>query len=301
MLKLINYEFKCIKNISQFDNCLWHYGKVVEIETPEKSYEIYSMGAVNCELIAKKDIVDEDGNQILKDSVIETVKDDEGMGLFRKNMEKYIKTDEKLRDLLLNRDEDYHLNLSDHNLLYLFIFDKHGIESSMNELNIINVSDAINLVLKLISKDRKNDINSHAIYCRSALINNKEIKSQKQLCLQQLEKKDKNIQNVICYIDNGFSSTNNLSPAMKLMIEDIKQGDLKNISTSSISRLSRNMSNFIDIREILKNNDTDIFLITENKYLLKELFNEVTVPKLSYMIESQTKNEQDLEEELEKE
>lgn len=300
MLKLINYEFKCYENINRLDNCLWHSGKVVEIDTPDKQYEICSFGVVDCELIAKNDYIDDEGNYYEKGSIIATVKDTEGIGLFKECLEKYIKTDVKLRDLLSQKDEDFSLKLLDHNWLYLYITDKNGNESSMNELNFVNISDAINYTMKLISKDRTNDFPSYAIYCRSAHFNDEAIQKQKGLCLKKLED-NKEIQTIICYVDNGFSSTDKFPPAMKLMLQDINYNNVKNVYTQSISRLSRNIANFLDIREILEKNNADIFLILENQYVYKELFNKATIPFLSNMIDNQLIENSEIVEELERE
>ncbi len=52
----------------------------------------------------------------------------------------------------------------------------------------------------------------------------------------------------------------------------------------------------IDIREILKDSESDIFIVNENKYVYKDLFNEITIPIFYEMTDKEIAQEQEMDE-----
>ena len=60
---------------------------------------IYARGIVSCDLISKKDFIDDYGEQIKKGDLIATIKDKNESGSFKKEMTPYIKDDNDLSNI----------------------------------------------------------------------------------------------------------------------------------------------------------------------------------------------------------
>ena len=94
-----------------------------------------------------------------------------------------------------------------------------------------------------------------AEYYRSAVKNRKSIKNQKEILKDYAH--NQNIENHQHYIDNGFSGSSLERPALKKLINDIKQGKISTVVVSDISRLSRNYMELPILEKIFKENGVE--------------------------------------------
>ncbi len=79
--------------------------------------------------------------------------------------------------------------------------------------------------------------------------------NQNQILLQQkmLEQyaNEKQLSNIVHYIDNGFTGQNRKRPSFEKMIADVKAGKVSIVLVSGLDRLSRNMWNVCFLLEVL--------------------------------------------------
>ena len=114
------------QNDSEHDNVFWYGGELVSIKSSEGEYKIIARGIVSCELIAKKDYIDDDGEKIKKGDLIAYVKDKNEDGLFKKEMSPYIKNDNELNEILSDEHELYELKIYNNNWFELSFYNKIG-------------------------------------------------------------------------------------------------------------------------------------------------------------------------------
>lgn len=285
---------KLARNLECYDNSLWHGGKVAIIECDNGTYNIYVNGIVSCNLIAKKALTDEYGNNYCKGEIIETVKDKNNDGEFFKILNSYITDDEHLDKILDGKDSNYELEMLDSNWIELeFINNKGEMEYDDLILDFCNITDAIDNVVEEISKESDKRFN-YVIYCRSASYNGFSFDAcdvQKECCLDYL-KRVKNIEEdkVGIFIDDGFSGINYNRPCFKAMLDKIKKGNVKQIITPSFSRICRDLETSYIFINLLKEHDVDLYSIKENLSL-----KDIILPSFNKYLNDKTNDETELE------
>ena len=68
-----------------------------------------------------------------------------------------------------------------------------------------------------------------------------------------------------------------MPPALDLLLEDLETLKEHQIFTPKIDRLSRDIVNIANINNILEKNNSDIFLVYDDKYLSKDVYNKYTL------------------------
>lgn len=88
-----------------------------------------------------------------------------------------------------------------------------------------------------------------AVYIRTALENNEEVKRQEDSLLEIYTEEPYVIYDI--YIDNGYSAVDRNRPAFQRMLNDIRENKIDVIATYSIDRLLRRVGDFIDLFDVL--------------------------------------------------
>lgn len=285
-------------NRKGLENVLWYGGVVASIECDDKSvYELSARGIVNCKLVAKKDFVlekeiedydeideeyDEDYERVYKQSfyrkgeVIAWVKDKGETGLFYHGMNEYIKDDEHLVSILTGNDENYELVFENNNWIELSYYNPEGEVEYDVDLDDDDICNAIKSVMEEIRSNDNFKRKEHSIYCRSALYSEEAIERQIQYNLAEIKRKcpDLKQEDINIYVDNGFSGLELNNPAFSYLLEDLKANNMKDIYTTSIDRISRNIINVMKIQNDFKVLNTDIYCSKEKIYL-KDAFSNI--------------------------
>ena len=86
--------------------------------------------------------------------------------------------------------------------------------------------------------------------------------------------------------------------ALSELISDIKEGKIKGVVARNLSRINRNMDNTIRLVEVLNSQNCDVYLVDENQYLCKDIFNNIPASKLlsemsKYFIENEKEEDFD--------
>ena len=284
-------------NKKGLENVLWYGGVVASIECDDKSkYELSARGIVSCKLIAKKDFVleeeleeyddfdesTEDYERVYKQSfyrkgeVVAWVKDKGETGLFYHGMKDYIKDDEHLVSILTDNDENYELVFDNNNWIELSYYNPDGeVEYDV----VLDDDDICNAIKSVMEEIRSNDNfkrKEYSIYCRSALYSEEAIERQIQNNLTEIKRKYPNLkqEDINIYVDNGFSGLELNNPAFSYLLEDLKTNNMKDIYTTSIDRISRNIINVMQIQNDFKDLNTDIYCSKEKIYL-KDAFSNM--------------------------
>ena len=147
------------------DNVFWYGGKVASIKTSEGEYVIVARGIVSVDLIAKKNYINEYGEQIKKGDLLAHVKDKNEVGAFKDEMSLYIKDDNELLDILNEKHELYELNIDNNNWFELSFYNKDGDIEYDDDMDSCSLKDAVDEVLNMIYEQNK-DNPLYAIYCR---------------------------------------------------------------------------------------------------------------------------------------
>ena len=280
------------------DNVFWYGGKVASIKSSQGEYVIYARGIVSCDLIAKKDFIDDYGEQIKKGDLIATIKDKNESGSFKKEMTPYIKDDSDLSNILSEEHELYELDIDNNNWFELSFYNKNGEIEYDDVMDSDTLKDAVDEVLDMIWEQNK-DNKLYSIYCRVADSDGgtlQAIKNQIDKCLYSINQHaEGNTELIRIYFDR-CSGLKNHEKAFGKALEDIKNNKTLDLYSVNISRLSRNVKRMIDIREILKNSESDIFLVNEDKYVYKEIFNEITIPIFYEMTDEEIAEEPEMDE-----
>ncbi len=284
-------------NKKGLENVLWYGGVVASIECDDKSkYELSARGIVSCKLIAKKDFVleeeleeyddfdesTEDYERVYKQSfyrkgeVVAWLKDKGETGLFYHGMKDYIKDDEHLVSILTDNDENYELVFDNNNWIELSYYNPDGeVEYDV----VLDDDDICNAIKSVMEEIRSNDNfkrKEYSIYCRSALYSEEAIERQIQNNLTEIKRKYPNLkqEDINIYVDNGFSGLELNNPAFSYLLEDLKTNNMKDIYTTSIDRISRNIINVMQIQNDFKDLNTDIYCSKEKIYL-KDAFSNM--------------------------
>lgn len=288
-------------NKKGLENVLWYGGVIASIECDDKSkYEIAARGIVSCKLVAKKDFVfeeeleeyddideydeeyDEDYERVYKQSfyrkgeVIAWVKDKGETELFYKEMKKFIKDDEHLVSILTDSDETYELDFDNNNWIELSYYNPEGEAEYDVVLDDDDICNAIKSVMEEIRSNDNFKRKEHSIYCRSALYSEGAIEKQIKSNLDELKRKypDLKQEDVNIYVDNGFGGLELNNPAFLYLLDDLKTNNMKDIYTTSIDRISRNIINVMKIQNDFKDLNTDIYCSKEKIYL-KDAFSNM--------------------------
>ena len=107
-----------------------------------------------------------------------------------------------------------------------------------------------------------------AIYSRKSKFTGKgeSIENQIELCKNQLiNKYGKDIENrILIYQDEGFTGYNTNRPEFQKMMKDIKEKKIKVVIVYRLDRISRNVSDFCNLKDELAKYDVDFMSVTEN-------------------------------------
>jgi DNA invertase Pin-like site-specific DNA recombinase len=101
-----------------------------------------------------------------------------------------------------------------------------------------------------------------AIYARQSVEKEDSVSIETQIddCKMKCENKD----NVRIYQDKGFSGKNTERPDVQRLIHDIQQGIIKKVVVYKLDRISRNITDFYKLYEIMQANDCEFISRTEN-------------------------------------
>ena len=280
------------------DNVFWYGGEVASIKSSEGEYKIVARGIVSCDLIAKKDYITPDGEQIKAGDLIAHVKDKNEVGAFKDEMSLYIKDDNELLDILNEKHELYELDIDNNNWFELSFYNKDGEIEYDDVMDSDSLKEAVDEVLDIIWEQNK-DNKLYSIYCRVDNVQGEPmiaIKNQIDKCLYSINQNAKGNTELIRIYFDRCSGLKNHEKAFGKALEDIKNNKTLDLYSVNISRLSRDIRRMIDIREILKDSESDIFIVNENKYVYKDLFNEITIPIFYEMTDKEIAQEQEMDE-----
>lgn len=288
-------------NDLEHDNVFWYGGEVASIKTSNGEYKIVARGQVRCNLVAKENYIDEEGNEIKKGDIIASIIDKNQEGLFKNEMIPFIKNDCELNTILQCKHRKYELNIGNNNWFDLEFYNSNGeLEYDDYLLESDTLTDAIQETKELIWEENK-DLRKYAIYCRlSGFKDNAEsyFKNSEDYCLDILNSKvSKDADIIKVYIEMAPSKENS-DAAFGILLRDIKDKKIKDVFTLSLDRLTRDRETFLDVYKVLKENGSDIFLIKENAYFVKDLAKEKSVLIMQGLADEEQK-ENDLEEEYE--
>jgi len=300
---MLNFEEKYDKEYDKnYDNVFWFGGEVATFKASDGEYKIIARGIVDCDLIAKKDFTGLNGNSYKKGDIIASVKDKSESGLLKKEMQPFIKGDLELSEILDDESEILELKIDNNNWFELeyynnlgeVVFDDYVLESN-------SFSKAIEEVKDMLWEKFKNS-KRYAIYTRinqhlDSLDEN--IGNQSNICLNALNEKIKGDKDIINHYSDFCSTTENMSfGALSELISDIKEGKIKGVVARNLSRINRNMDNTIRLVEVLNSQNCDVYLVDENQYLCKDIFNNIPASKLlsemsKYFIENEKEEDFD--------
>ncbi len=288
-------------NDLEHDNVFWYGGEVASIKTSNGEYKIVARGQVRCNLIAKEDYIDEDGKEIKKGDIVASIIDKNQDGLFKSEMIPFIKNDTELNIILQYKHKKYELNIGNNNWFDLEFYNSNGdLEYDDYVLDSHTLTDAVQETKKIIWEENK-DLKKYAIYCRlSSFKDNAEsyFKNSEDYCLDILNSKvTKDADIVKVYIETAPSKENSAA-AFGVLLRDIKDNKIKDVFTLSLDRLTRDKETFLNVYTTLKESGSDIFLIKENAYFVKDLAKEQSILIMQGLGDEEQK-ENDMEEEYE--
>ena len=177
-------------------------------------------------------------------------------------------------------------------------YNKDGEIEYDDVMDSASLKDAVEEVLDMIWKQNK-DNKLYSIYCRVDNVQGESmiaIKNQIDKCLYSINQNAKGNTELIRIYFDRCSGLKNHEKAFGKALEDIKNNKTLDLYSVNISRLSRDIRRMIDIREILKDSESDIFIVNENKYVYKDLFNEITIPIFYEMTDKEIAQEQEMDE-----
>lgn len=255
------------------EDSYWYGDIVAFINTPSKDYRIAARGDVRCSLLAKKDYIDADGNKYKRGDEIAYVKDKNEAGRFMEEMSPFIKNDDELSKAISGEHPIFEMDIENNNWFSLEFLDSDGNFLDDCVLDCIRLDEAIEEAKQYIIDENKDNI-IYGIYNRVANKENSShaLEMQKASCLNSLNYEiDKNTDVVKVYTDIA-PSRKEIPSSLKILLQDMKDKKIKIAFTQSISRLSRDTEQLIKIQEILKESDSDIFIVDQNKFLYNDLF-----------------------------
>lgn len=104
-----------------------------------------------------------------------------------------------------------------------------------------------------------------AIYARKSKYTEKgeSINNQIEKCKNYLKLKYGNENKMMIYSDEGFTGYNLNRPKFKELLNDIKNKKIKTITVYKLDRISRNVKDFLNLKELLNENQIDFISVTE--------------------------------------
>ena len=258
--------------VKERNNCLWYSGELINIQTDYGRYVIFIDGDSDCLLKAKETFVDKEDIEHQKGEILVDTSPKE-------SILDYIKSDDELIKVLVGEDKKLSMEFHNNKSIRIEFFDNDNNLKETKKISSRWVNNAIEEIFKHIKENRNLDHNKYSIYCRCATYNGYGIENQLNICKKTLLSKVKGLDenNINYYIDNGFSSRKVLPPALDLLLEDLETLKEHQIITPKIDRLSRDIVNIANINNILEKNNSDIFLVYDDKYLSKDVYNKYTL------------------------
>ena len=103
-----------------------------------------------------------------------------------------------------------------------------------------------------------------AIYSRKSKYTGKgeSINNQIEKCKNYLSYKNINEKTII-YKDEGYTGYNIKRPEFQKLLEDIKQNKIKTLIVYKLDRISRNVTDFCNLKELFENNKINFISVTE--------------------------------------
>lgn len=258
--------------VKERNNCLWYSGELINIDTDYGKYVIFVDGNSNYLLKAKETFVDLEYIEHQKGEILADASSEE-------NILDYIKSDDELIKVIIGDNEKLSIDFHNNKSIRIEFYDKDKNLKETKKISSRWVNNAIEEVFKHIKENRNFDHNKYSIYCRCATYNGYGIENQLNSCEKSLLSREKGLDenNINYYIDNGFSSREVLPPAIDLLLNDLEILKEHQIFTPNIDRLSRDIVNIVKINEVLEKNNSDIFLVYDDKYLSKDVYNKYTL------------------------
>lgn len=119
-----------------------------------------------------------------------------------------------------------------------------------------------------------------ALYCRSAVKNNKLIKKQKDWLIAYA--KESNVKNYKFYIDNGFSGTSMERPDLTRLLADVANNSVTEIAVTYEHVLSRGFVLFDALRQTFKESGVKYTVLSNPDPI--ELIPQIELPHFDYPI-----------------
>lgn len=107
----------------------------------------------------------------------------------------------------------------------------------------------------------KNDFKKVAVYIRTAVPNDNEVKKQEEDLLNVYTDEHYEIYDI--YIDNGYSAVDRNRPAFQRMLKDLKEHKFDLIATCSIDRICRRITDIIDLFTVMEKYDCSTEFLNE--------------------------------------
>ena len=108
-----------------------------------------------------------------------------------------------------------------------------------------------------------------ALYARKSIERENSISCETQIeYCKAMIKPDERSEQVLTFIDNGFSGGNINRDGFQKMLRKIEQGKIQKVIVYRLDRISRSLSDFVSILNIFK----EFFLIVSNSAIDKTLF-----------------------------
>lgn len=103
------------------------------------------------------------------------------------------------------------------------------------------------------------------IYCRKSVLSEKgeSVENQAEMCKEYIIRKFGEDNNIVIYEDDGFSGKNTERPMFKKMMEDIKNRHLNYVICYRLDRISRSVSDFSYLVEMMNGCKTGLICIKE--------------------------------------
>ena len=103
------------------------------------------------------------------------------------------------------------------------------------------------------------------IYCRKSVLNEKSesIEVQIQLCREYIYSRIDAQAEIRIYADEGFSGKNTYRPMLMRLIEDIKERKVDYVVCYRLDRISRSVSDFSALIELMNRNGVSFICIKE--------------------------------------
>lgn len=121
----------------------------------------------------------------------------------------------------------------------------------------------------MVKNKTKEDNRKYAIYSRKSKFTGKgeSVDNQIEICKSKLKLnfEDIDLENdVIVYEDEGFSGANTKRPSFQRLLQDIRDKKIKSVFFYRLDRISRNVSDFCNIKDEFEKYDVSFFSASEN-------------------------------------